>query len=143
MLKYSQIRNIVILIVLISACQKKELSKQDRLSGIWYYSVSIDSESDLPDTLFVSEYEFISDTSGLLYNYEIFTTTGISNKNLAIANNAPNQDSFLVDKSLSDLTIIPGHLLRPFHYKIERLDDTLIIRSQRDSTTETFYKWEH
>jgi len=134
-------RNTLILIILFSSCQQDNLTNRDKLSGIWIYSKQINTtKSSIPDTVTVTEYKFISDTSGLLFIYDFYIKTGTSNKKHTIDMYAPNQDSFHLDKSFSNLTIIPGHLLKPLNYKIEQLTDTLKIRDHKFDTVEIFYK---
>ncbi|GAA5028355.1 hypothetical protein GCM10011506_14800 [Marivirga lumbricoides] len=137
-------RYIIVLTVLFSSCVEKEISNKDKLSGIWVYSKQVNgSNSDISDTLSVTEYEFISDTSGLLFNYELFIKTRTSNRSQLYGIDNSYQDSFLVDKDFDNLTIVPGHLLNPFYYTIEQLNDTLIIRNEKDNRSETFYKIEY
>ncbi len=133
-------RFLVIISILLISCQQENLSNQEKLSGIWVNAENLNSSKDIPDTVHVTEYEFISDTSGLLFIYDFFTKSSTSNKEQLVSSYLPDQDSFLINKSFSKLTIIPGHLSNPVECSINQMTDTLVLHYYKFNTTDTFYK---
>jgi len=109
-------------------------------SGIFEYGYINDTLVSVSQTFTIpiTEFKFLTDTTGFLNTYDLDLESGAS-KDLDI-----RQTRFEIlssEKSSNiKMKIIPEHLMKPTNYQIFRSGDTLLMKNKQG--VENFYLWQ-
>ena len=112
-------------------------------SGIFEYGYTNDTLSSIvaSNNIDITEFEFLTDSSGYINTYEINFLSG--EKSEMESNEIRHQSTFeitrYVDVEITEMIITPGHLLKPYKCQAISAMDKLLLQSSLDTTT--LYRW--